>query len=86
MAEFTVYTKKNCPHCTAAKALLKTLGHTLVEKDTENEDLFKELKEIAPEAMTVPQIFVKSYRIGGYDNLLNLHREDMLEMTIDMAS
>lgn len=87
MAEFVVYSKHNCPYCTAAKMKLTELGHTFIEKRVDDDEaIFDELKALAPDARTVPQIFVKSYRIGGYDQLDSLIRSGMLDMTIDMAS
>jgi len=87
MAEFTIYTKDNCPYCTSAKKKLRDWGHTYVERRVDlDEAVFKEVLERAPGSKTVPQIFINDYRIGGFDELMNLHREGGLDMTIDMAS
>jgi len=86
MAEFTIYTTGTCPYCTSAKGLLLQLNHTYVEKRVDLDDsLMKEIQERAPNVRTVPQIFVKDYRIGGYDDLRRFVDQKELDMIIDMA-
>lgn len=75
-----IYSKENCPYCVRAKALLKKLnieynefvigeqGSKLLESNqtwATREDLL----ERAPNARTVPQIWLDGEHIGGYTEL-----------------
>jgi glutaredoxin-related protein len=69
---YKVYSKNDCPWCVKAKDLLNSLGIEYEElhydKDFSKDDL-REL--IGPNlSLTVPQIFVQSRRIGGYEDLV----------------
>jgi len=69
---YKVYSKNDCPWCVKAKDLLNSLGIEYEElhydKDFSKDDL-REL--IGPNLLlTVPQIFVQSRRIGGYEDLV----------------
>jgi glutaredoxin len=69
---YKVYSKNDCPWCVKAKELLNSLGIEYEElhydKDFSKDDL-REL--IGPNlSLTVPQIFVQSRRIGGYEDLV----------------
>ena len=67
-----VYTKNNCLYCSKAKALIKGLGFSFIEKNFETdfksiEDLFKELGKTV---RTMPQIKIDEELIGGYNQLI----------------
>ncbi len=79
MKDVTIYTTGACPYCTSAKALLmRTYGTTPIEirVDTDREKL-SEMVTLT-ERRTVPQIFVGSDHIGGYDELRRLHEAGKL--------
>ncbi len=69
MNEVTVYTRRFCGYCTAAKSLLQSKGYDYTEVNLD-EDL-----ALAQEIMrksgqrTVPQIFVGEHPIGGFREL-----------------
>ena len=69
MADWTIYSKDQCPYCDKAKFALK--DHDIEVKNiSENVDFFKELMERNPNARTMPQIYKGNQLIGGYDNLV----------------
>ncbi|GAB5500523.1 MAG: glutaredoxin 3 [Pseudohongiellaceae bacterium] len=65
----TIYTKRLCAYCTAAKQLLKTQGYQYEEiaLDTDFE-LAREVMDRSGQR-TVPQIFVGDHSVGGYQEL-----------------
>lgn len=76
----TIYSKDHCPYCNRAKALLDKLGIAYDECIigqpgnkilSENQRLAtrEELLEKAPNARTVPQIWIDGEYIGGYTEL-----------------
>ena len=68
MADWTIYSKDQCPYCDKAKFALK--DHDIEVKNiSENVDFFKELMERNPNARTMPQIFIDDKHVGGYDQL-----------------
>jgi glutaredoxin 3 len=75
-----IYTTRFCPYCHAAKALLKRKGAAYTEidlgRDQERRD---EMIERANGKMTVPQIFVGSTHVGGYDELHALEHAGKLD-------
>lgn len=75
---FTVYSKPNCSFCDQAKTLLSSKGLQFEEKiidvgqPKESGKTYvsvQELKALAPDAKTVPQIFEDSTLIGGFTQL-----------------
>jgi glutaredoxin 3 len=84
-----IYTTRYCPYCHAAKALLKGKGVEYTEidlgRDQERRD---EMIERANGRMTVPQIFIGSAHVGGYDELHALERAGKLDPLLagDQAS
>lgn len=80
MAKVEIYTKAFCGYCMRAKALLKQKGVEFDEFDvTMGGDKKREMLERAPDARTVPQIFIDGKRIGGADDLMALEREGKLD-------
>lgn len=65
-----IYSKPNCPWCVKAKELLNNLNLSYDEKildvDYTREYLRALLGEHLP--LTVPQIYVNSHRVGGYED------------------
>jgi glutaredoxin 3 len=69
MTTVTIYTKPTCPFCIAAKALLKRKGVAFNEISIEGDrDAAISLAGRTGRG-TVPQIFVGTEHIGGYDDL-----------------
>ncbi len=72
---FTIYSKPNCTYCEQAKALIKLKKHDYVElvlNVGQKHEPGKQyvpvthLKDKAPNATSVPQIFVGTKHIGGF--------------------
>ena len=73
MPEIVIYTRQFCSFCTAAKALLDTLGVAYVERDaTSNPELRAEMVSRSGRN-TFPQIFIGPRHVGGCDDLYDLH-------------
>ena len=73
MAAVKMYTTQVCPYCIRAKALLKQRGVTEIE------EIRIDVNAAEREAMmaltgrrTVPQIFIGSTHVGGFDDLAAL--------------
>ena len=73
MAAVKMYTTQVCPYCVRAKALLKQRGVTEIE------EVRIDVNAAEREAMmaltgrrTVPQIFIGSTHVGGFDDLAAL--------------
>lgn len=64
-----IYTKSNCPNCTAAKQLLKSKGLEWEDRDIEVPLWFESLNMLYPEARQMPQIFINDQRVGGLAGL-----------------
>ncbi len=74
-----VYGKATCPYCIKAKRLLDEMGityayHDVVKDSTSLYRMIPEVKSIIGEQtpVTVPQIWIDSHYIGGFDNLKEL--------------
>lgn len=84
MAKIEVYTKDYCPYCTRAKQLLDAKGASYTEFDVTNDmDKFEEMKQKADGRRTVPQIFVDSVGLGGFDDINRLDQEGKLDSIIN---
>ena len=79
-SEITIYTKFGCPYCVRAKRLLDDKGARYTEHDiTLGGPRREEMLARAPNAMTVPQIFIGDVHVGGSDDLHALEREGKLD-------
>ena len=80
MEEVTIYTRKMCGYCSAAKILLKSKGVTFSEHDgTWNQQVRAEMIERTGGARTFPQIFIGNTHVGGCDELHELERVGSLD-------
>lgn len=75
-----IYTKFGCGYCYRAKKLLDDKGAQYNEHDVTmgGPDKDKMLSR-APNAQTVPQIFIGDRHIGGSDDLAELERSGKLD-------
>lgn len=79
MAQVLMYSTAVCPYCQRAEALLKARGVTEIEKVRIDLDPTRRDEMIARTGRrTVPQIFVGSAHVGGFDDLSALDREGKL--------
>ena len=75
-----IYTKFGCGFCYRAKRLLDEKGVDYAEFDiTMGGPKRDEMRERAPNAMTVPQIFIGDTHVGGSDELAALERQGKLD-------
>jgi glutaredoxin-like protein len=68
--DVAVFTRKGCPHCSRAKALLAEAGIAYEELTLNREFSDSTLRAVAGDT-SVPQIFVNGRRVGGADDLEN---------------
>lgn len=80
MAHVEIYTKFGCPFCARAKALLTKKGVQFDEYDVTMGGPKKDEMTIrAPDAKTVPQVFIDGKAIGGSDDLAALDAKGGLD-------
>lgn len=77
--EITLYTTAICPYCVAAKNFLKSKGQIWTEVRVDLD--FEQRQKMVAKAnrTSVPQIFVGETHVGGYDDMIALHRAGKLE-------
>ena len=70
MKKVIIYSGETCPHCSAAKALLKSKNVEYEEIDIwKDPSKAKEMLQKTNGARTIPQIFIGDHHIGGNDQL-----------------
>lgn len=78
-----IYTKFGCGYCYRAKQLLDGKGVEYTEYDVTMGGPDKaEMLRRAPDARTVPQIFIDDIAVGGSDDLAALERQGKLDMML----
>ena len=65
----TIYTKSNCPNCTAAKNLLKSKGLEYSAFDIEETMIGQIFRADHPDLRQMPQLFIDGQRVGGLAGL-----------------
>ena len=82
--QIDIYTKFGCGFCYRAKSLLDSKGVTYEEHDvTMGGPKKAEMLARAPDARTVPQIFIGDIHVGGSDDLAALEAEGKLDALLD---
>ena len=82
--DVTIYTKFGCGYCVRAKRLLDEKGVDYTDHDiTMGGPKRAEMLERAPNARTVPQIFIGDMHVGGSDDLAALEREGKLDSMLE---
>lgn len=75
-----IYTTSDCPHCRAAKTLLKEKGIAYAEVDVDGDSEAANVMVARSKGRrTVPQIFVGPTHVGGGDDLAALEAEGRLD-------
>ena len=78
--DITLYTKFGCGYCYRAKRLLDSKGVEYTEHDiTMGGPKREEMLARAPNARTVPQIFIGDTHVGGSDELAALEQRGELD-------
>ncbi len=72
MNKTEIFSKFWCPYCNKAKALLKSKGLSYEEIDTIHDEVREREMVERSRRKTVPQIFIDSLSVGGYDDLARL--------------
>jgi glutaredoxin 3 len=78
-APVLIYSTRVCPYCVRAKALLdaKHVNYTEVLVDQDPEKRAEMIQKSG--RRTVPQIFVGTHHVGGFDDLYRLERSGGLD-------
>lgn len=80
LAKVSMYCTGYCPYCTMAEQLLMRKGVADIEKirvDLEPTRRAEMMQRTS--RRTVPQIYVGTYHVGGFDDLSALEREGKLD-------
>ena len=86
MPAIKMYTTGVCPYCTRAEQFLHAKGVAQIEKIRIDTDPIarNEMME-STGRRTVPQIFIGSAHVGGYDDLVALDKSGGLQALLDAA-
>ena len=76
--QITVYTSAMCGYCVAAKNFLKSRGLAWDEVRVDLDPAERERMVARTGRVAVPQIFVGEVHVGGYDDMMALHRAGKL--------
>lgn len=80
MPEIIMYATGVCPYCIQAERFLKTKGVTDISKIRVDLDPGRRDEMMARTGRrTVPQIYIGSEHVGGYDDLVALDRAGQLD-------
>lgn len=77
--EITIYSTLVCPYCVAAKNFLKSKNLEWKEIRIDLDPAEREKMMARAKRTSVPQIFVGDVHVGGYDDMMALHREGKFE-------
>ena len=77
--EITLYTSAVCGYCVAAKNFLKSKGLQWKEVRIDTDPMQRERMVALARRTSVPQIFIGQTHVGGYDDMMALHRAGKLE-------
>ena len=83
--EITLYTTQVCPYCVAAKNFLKSKGLDWREVRVDLDPAEREKMVTMAKRTSVPQIFVGETHVGGYDDMMALHRAGKFEPLLQHA-
>ena len=74
-----VYTKQYCPYCVMAKRMLKGKGVDFTEISVDNDQAMMQKMMRESGRRTVPQIWIGSTHVGGYDDMAALQKQGKLD-------
>lgn len=72
--QITMYTSAVCAYCVAAKNFLHSRGLEWTEVRIDTDPAERERMVARAGRTSVPQIFVGDVHVGGYDDMMALHR------------
>ena len=79
----TLYSSAICPYCVMAKNFLKSKGLAWTEVRIDTDPVAREAMVAKARRTSVPQIFVGDVHVGGYDDMMALHRAGKLDALLD---
>jgi glutaredoxin 3 len=82
MHNIIIYTKDSCPYCVKAKNLLQRKSVKFHEIKITDEKIKEEMIAKSGGRMTVPQIFINNFHVGGCDDLYSLDAEGKLDLLL----
>ena len=78
-----IYSTGQCPYCVMAKNFLKSKGKAWTEIRIDTDPAEREKMVAMTRRTSVPQIFIGDVHVGGYDDMMALHRAGKLEALLD---
>lgn len=84
--EILIYTTAVCPYCVAAKNFLKSKGQSWREIRVDLDPAEREKMVARARRTSVPQIFIDGTHVGGYDDMIALHRAGGLEPLLERTA
>jgi len=78
MPAVLIYTLAKCPYCADAKRLLNSYGVDFDEIDVTSDEQMRAWLKMATGFKTLPQTFIDSRAIGGYQDLVELDNSGSL--------
>lgn len=82
MPEVVMYATGWCGYCARARNLLQSKGVKFREIDTDDGDQRAEMIQRSGGRRTVPQIFIGTRHVGGWDELSSLERAGELDQLL----
>ena len=80
MAEVKIYSSGFCPYCSWAKKMLDSRGVSYQEiRIDQVEGAQQEMLAKSNGQMTVPQIFIGDFHVGGYTDMVSLDKQGGLD-------
>lgn len=83
--EIIVYSSAICPYCVAAKNFLKSRGLAWREVRIDLDAAERTRMVERTGRTSVPQIFIGETHVGGYDDMMALHRAGKLDPLLEQA-
>ena len=83
MSQVTVYVTNYCPYCNAAEKFLRDHAVPFERVDVTHDPAMRQRLVELTGMRTVPQVFVGERSVGGYTDMLGLHRRGELEPLLE---
>ena len=84
--DITIYSSAICPYCVMAKNFLKSRGLSWTEVRIDIDAEARQKMLALARRTSVPQIFIGETHVGGYDDMIALHRAGKLEPLLSGTS
>lgn len=82
MPKVIIYSKDPCPYCVRAKMLLQRKDQEFTEIKITDDETREEMMKKSSGRMTVPQIFIDDFHVGGCDDLYALEAAGKLDQML----